>query len=145
MLCAKFGWNWPRGSGEEDFFKNLSMYFHYFVIISPWKRAGPFICINLNSLHPIGWNWPNGSGEKVENVNWIALNGDSLKCTYIQWNGDWKVTEWRLSVFTELWRFVFELAWTVFLMVKRDIAITFEKRITIRSSLYFCSWDYNGF
>ena len=30
------------GSGEEDFLI-LSMYFHYFVIISPWKRAGPFI------------------------------------------------------------------------------------------------------
>ena len=40
MLCAKFGWNWPSGSGEEDFLIS-SMYFHYFVIISPWKRVGP--------------------------------------------------------------------------------------------------------
>ena len=47
MLCAKFGWNWPNGSGEEDFF-NSSMYFHNFVIISPWNRAGSFIWINLN-------------------------------------------------------------------------------------------------
>ena len=50
------------------------MYFHYFVIISPWKRAWPFIWTNLNSLHPrmfcakFGWNWPSGSGEEDGNV-----------------------------------------------------------------------------
>ena len=41
MLCAKFGWNWPSGSGEEDFLIS-SMYFHYFVIIPPWKRGPSF-------------------------------------------------------------------------------------------------------
>ena len=51
MLCAKFGWNWPSVSGEEDFLIS-SMYFHYFIIISPWKRVGPFIWTNLNPLHP---------------------------------------------------------------------------------------------
>ena len=71
MLCAKFGWKWLSGSGEEDFWI-LSMYFHNFVIIFPWKRAGPFIWIN--PLHPrilcakFGWNWPSGSGEEDENV-----------------------------------------------------------------------------
>ena len=50
------------------------MYFHYFAIISPWKRAGPFILTNLNPLHPImlcakfGWNWLSGSGGEDENV-----------------------------------------------------------------------------
>ena len=69
MLCAKFGWNWISGSGEEIFLIS-SMYFHYFVIISPWKRAGPFIWTNLNPLHPrmhcakFGWNWLSGSGEE---------------------------------------------------------------------------------
>ena len=43
------------------------MHFSYFVIISPWKRMGPFIWRNLNPLHPrmhcakIGWNWLSGS------------------------------------------------------------------------------------
>ena len=69
MLCAKVGWNWLSGSGEEDFLIS-SMYFRYFVIISPWKRAGPFIWTNLNALHTrmlcatFGWNWPNGSEEE---------------------------------------------------------------------------------
>ena len=74
MLSAKFDWNWPSGSWEEDFFLISSMYFRYFVIISPWKRAGPFIWTNnLNSLHPrmlcakFGWYWPSGFGED-ENV-----------------------------------------------------------------------------
>ena len=72
-LCAKFSWNWPSGSGEEDFLIS-SMYFRYFLIISPWKRAGPFIWTNLNLLHPrmlcakFGWNWPSSSGEEDENV-----------------------------------------------------------------------------
>ena len=51
MLCAKFGWNWPSGSGEEDFLI-LSMYFHYFVIISPWKRAGAHHMNKLDSPSP---------------------------------------------------------------------------------------------
>ena len=50
MLCSKFGWNWPSGSTEEN--QISSMYFHYFVIISPWKRAGPFIWTNMNPLYP---------------------------------------------------------------------------------------------
>ena len=73
MLCAKFGWNWPCGSREEDFLIS-SMYFRYFVIISPWKKVGPFTWSNLDPLHPrmlcakFGRNWPSGSGEEDENV-----------------------------------------------------------------------------
>ena len=50
------------------------MYFHYFVIISPWKRVGSFIWTNLNPFYPrmlcakFVWNWPSGSGEEDENV-----------------------------------------------------------------------------
>ena len=46
------------------------MYFRYFVFISPWKRAGPFIWTNLNPLHPrmlcakFDWKWVGGSGEE---------------------------------------------------------------------------------
>ena len=70
MPCFKIGWIWLSGSGEEDF-QLSSMYFCYFVIISPYKRAGPFIWTNLNSLDPrmlcakFGWNWLSGSWEEV--------------------------------------------------------------------------------
>ena len=50
MLCVKIGWNWLSASGEENFFIS-SMYFRYFIRISPWKRVGPFIWTNLNPLH----------------------------------------------------------------------------------------------
>ena len=69
MLCANFGWNWLSGSGEEDYLI-ASMYFRYFITISPWNRAGPFFWTNLNPLHPrmlcakFGWNWLSGSGEE---------------------------------------------------------------------------------
>ena len=61
MLCAKISLKLPCCYGEEDFLIS-SMYFRYFVIISPWKSVGSFIWTNLNPLHPrmlcakFGWN-----------------------------------------------------------------------------------------
>ena len=46
MIFAKFVYNWPFGSGEEDF-QILSMYFRYFVIISPLEKG---IALYLNKL-----------------------------------------------------------------------------------------------
>ena len=88
MLCAKFCWNWPCGSGEEDFFLISTMYFRYFVIIFPWKRAGPFIWKNLNPTYQkmlcakFGWNWPSGSGE---NDFFNFVNVFSLCRNYLPW------------------------------------------------------------
>ena len=70
---SKFSWNWHLCSGNEDF-EIVSMYFRLFVITSPWKRAGSFICSNFNPLHPrmlyakFGWNGFSGSREVDENV-----------------------------------------------------------------------------
>ena len=56
-------WFWRRG------FLKFRMYFYYFTIISPLRRAQPFIWTNFNLLHlrmfftMFGWNWPSGSGE----------------------------------------------------------------------------------
>ena len=41
IICTKFDWFWPAGSGKEDF-KKVSVYFYYFAIISPWRGATPF-------------------------------------------------------------------------------------------------------
>ena len=38
---------------EKRIFIISSMYFRYFVIISAWKRVGPFIWTNLHPLHPL--------------------------------------------------------------------------------------------
>ena len=57
MLCAKFSWNWPRGSFKSRrILKTFSMYFRYFVIISHLKRI-VFVCLKsstqatVRSLH----------------------------------------------------------------------------------------------
>ena len=56
------------GGGKVIFF--LRMYFRYFIIISPWKRAWPFIRTNLNPIYSMmlcakfGWNRPIGSGDE---------------------------------------------------------------------------------
>ena len=69
MLCAKFVWNSASVSGEDDFLIS-PMCFRCFVIISPWKKAVPFIWTNMIPLHPrmlcaeFGWNWPSGTGEE---------------------------------------------------------------------------------
>ena len=46
-----FGWNLPRGSGEEDF-SISSIYFRRFVIIYPWKRTRSFIRLASVSYIP---------------------------------------------------------------------------------------------
>ena len=80
MLCAKFGWNWPCGSGKKIFKFPKCMYFRYFIIIFLWEMAGTFILINLNPLHPgmlrarFSRNWP-----------WLVLEKKILKfhkCTF---------------------------------------------------------------
>ena len=69
MLSTKFDLNWPRDSGEEGF-QISSINCRYFVIISAWKNAWPFILTNLNSLKPrmlcikFGCNWPRRSEEE---------------------------------------------------------------------------------
>ena len=78
---AKFGWNCPSFSGED--FLISSMYFRYFVIISPWKRAGPFIWTNMNPLYPwmlcakFGWNWPSGFWVEVKNTKSLQTEGQT--------------------------------------------------------------------
>ena len=70
-------WFWRRR------FLNLVNVFCYFVIISPWKRARPFIWTYLNPLHPrmlcakFGWNWLSSSGEEDENVKSLQTDGQT--------------------------------------------------------------------
>ena len=78
--CAKFDWYWPNGSGEENIFIS-SMYICYFIVISPWKRAGPSIWTSLNPHHQrmfcakFVWNWTSGSWEEVQNRKSLQRDG----------------------------------------------------------------------
>ena len=46
MLYTDFGWRWLRGPGEKDS-KISSVYARFYVIVSPWKKAGSFIWTKL--------------------------------------------------------------------------------------------------
>ena len=100
MICAKFCWNWPSGSGEDDF-SNLLMYFRNFVIISPW----PFIWTKLNPLHPLGrilcakfgWNMPSGSGEE----DLLKLSMYFQFHNYLPLEKNWPFTWTNLNPFTQ--------------------------------------------
>ena len=40
ILCAKFGWNWHSGSGEEDFVKSCQFIFFIYLFISQFSPLG---------------------------------------------------------------------------------------------------------
>ena len=110
MLCAKFAWNWPSGSGEEHFFKISSMYFRYFIIISPWKRWGPsFEQTWFPFCAKFGWNWLwfwrrwkcekfMWRQQRKRNKFWLkkltwGYGADELKKEHLSW-GSWKLPFW---------------------------------------------------
>ena len=53
-----------------DLERKFFFFFYLFAIISPWRKAWPFISINMNPLHPrmlcdvFGRNWPSDSEEE---------------------------------------------------------------------------------
>ena len=95
MPFAKFGWNWLRGSGEEDFFKISSIYFSLFRNYFPLERGRAFIWRNLNPHYPrmlfgkFGWNWFSGSGEedffKISSMYFVISQTD-VNCTVVLLN-----------------------------------------------------------
>jgi hypothetical protein len=69
IICTKFDLIWPADSGEK-YLRKTSVYSYSFSIISPWRKAIPFICRKLEPLHlkmicaKFCLNWPSGSGEE---------------------------------------------------------------------------------
>ena len=119
ILCVKFGRSWISSSREEDLLK-FSMYFCYFVIITPWKRAWPFIWTNLNPLHQriqhvfskIWLKFAQGSGEEDKKcekftdrrtdkrqsakLTWAIRSGELIKhsnyCLNLNSSSSWSVS-----------------------------------------------------
>ena len=53
MLCAKFGWNWPGGSGEEDILKVVNL----FLLFPKYLLFGKGVPLHLNKLEsPSTWD-----------------------------------------------------------------------------------------
>ena len=77
------------------------IYFYYLVIISPWKRAFPFIWTNMNPLHQrmfcgkFGWNKPSVSGED-----------ENVKSLQTEWRTDRRTPEDHAVKFT--WTFSYD-------------------------------------
>jgi hypothetical protein len=76
MICKKFDWNWPVGSGEDFFLLNI--YFQFIFTLCYYLPLGKGVALSLgtnvespSSLRTCaksGYIWPCGSGEEIENV-----------------------------------------------------------------------------
>ena len=89
-LCAKFGWNWPCGSGEEDFL--ISSMYITISSLSPFvKGLGPSFekmwipFTKRGFCAKFGWNWPSGSGQEDENVKNLHIDR-----WWDRWHAIWK-------------------------------------------------------
>ena len=61
---TKFGIHWPSDTRKIKFLISL-MYFRYFIIISPCKRAGQFVFLSpKDALRQVQWNGPVVLGRK---------------------------------------------------------------------------------
>ena len=73
----------------EEILSNFITEFLLLCYSLPWKRVGPFISTNLNSLYPrtlcanFGWNWASGL---LKFLRW-AKNGGGLLICYLPFEG----------------------------------------------------------
>ena len=76
MHCAKFGWNWPSGSGERflNFVDVTSLFRNYL----PIQKGGTIHLKNNESSSPKCqiWTWSGGCGDENEKVNDDDNNDD---------------------------------------------------------------------
>ena len=82
MLCAKFGWNWLSGSGEEDIF-NLVNGFSQFHNYLPLEKGGALYLNKLESPSPKD-----------------ALCQVWLKLAHWFWRRSWKCEKFRTTTTT---------------------------------------------
>ena len=108
------------------------MYFGYFLIISPWKRAEPFIWTNFIHFHlrmpcaKFGWKWLSGSGwwncEKFRQQRWqqrgwrtTAFGSGELKTlTKTFWTFRTQRLEWDAEL-TKSIESTFMLTWPLYM------------------------------
>ena len=69
------------------------------------------------------------------NSHWMVTE---MYLPFIRLNGDWKMTEWRLSVFTEWWRFV--LWYILGPPFITGLQVGFYILIVLYCQVWVCSW-----
>ena len=106
MLCARFGWNWLSGSGEDfltgsgplfertywlvvlekKIFKSCQFIFTISQLSPLGKGSGPLFEQTWNYFHQVcfvratfGWNWPSGSGEEDETVKSLQISTNDMR------------------------------------------------------------------
>ena len=105
MLCTRNLVKIGPVALEKIVFFVSSMYFCYFIIISPLKWAWPFIWANLNLLHQrilcakFGWNWHSCFWEEDF---LIFVNVFSLFFNYLGWAKNIDYAEFMRVWFTRI-------------------------------------------
>ena len=64
MIRAKFGWNWPSGSGEEDFleFVNVFLQFCNYLPLASLVKIGPVVLEKKMKM----WNFYNNNNKDFD-------------------------------------------------------------------------------
>jgi hypothetical protein len=118
MIYTKFDWNWPAGSGEEDF-KKISV-FLLFCYYLPLEKGIPLHLKNLESPPPkddVCQVWSklvltSGSGEEVENVKVYNFQTDdgyrAIRIAHLSFQLRWAKKNF------------YERKWAVFLQQKKN-------------------------
>ena len=104
---AMFVWNWPSSSVVERRFLNLSMYFRYCVIMTPWKKAWPFIWTKFESPSP-----------KTLCQVWLKSTQWSWSKRFLNF-----VNDFRYFVIISPWKRAWSFIWTNFDPLQPRIAL----------------------
>ena len=125
-----FGWNWFRGSQEEDFFDFVNVFFVFRNYLPLEQGRALHLKKNLNPLYPrmlcakFGWNWPSGSGEEDENVKY--------------WPQQWR----QKSRFSELVKYsCYPRNQTTFSAATQKM-LNFPKTFNKKYNIYLSIWEF---
>ena len=116
MICAKFEWNWPSGSGEDFFeFVNVFLLFRNYLILEN-RRSPSYKKLEFPHSRMIcakfGWNLPSGSGEEDEHVkSYVNDDNDNNDNDDGQWlflseNLTWVFGSGELKRHKQLWKHI---------------------------------------
>ena len=90
MLCAKFDWNWPSGSG----FFNAFLLFYYHVpmevdsVLVLNKLKSPLLKLSVSSLVVVQWFWRRRCKCEKFTTKWRQQTTDKFRSEKFNWKFD---------------------------------------------------------